>query len=160
MDNGGQIRLVFTRDILKWRLTNIVAPMAMPHLDEHESIAENQAYAVGSLRTLDVAEMTYSTTYNVGYSSTLASLDGDDNNPTASAAGLIDSTLASGIKNGYRFIYSAGKTDSSGHCKTYTINADPLSDETGINHYFTDESGVIRQNAIRPATSTDTPLRE
>jgi hypothetical protein len=157
-DDGVQIRLVLTRDILNWKLTNIVAPISLPRPQESEQIAANQASAVGSLRTLNTAEVTYATTYNVGYSSTLASLAGTTYPGTAGAAGLIDSTLASGAKYGYSFTYSPGRADNAGRCNSYTINADPLSDETGINHYYTDQTGVIRQNATKRATSTDAPI--
>jgi hypothetical protein len=160
-DNGGQIRLVLTRDILNWKLTNIVAPIPLPRLHEHDDIVANQASAVGSLRTLNTAEITYSSAYNVGFSYNMAYLAPPATagaNPTSTAAGLIDSVLASGSKNGYSFTYSPGASDSTGRINTYAITALPISSSTGTNYYYTDESGVIRQNATRPATSTDTPI--
>ena len=51
----------------------IIAAIAIPNL-LRSRIAANQASAVGSLRTLNTAEVTYSTTYNTGYSATLADL--------------------------------------------------------------------------------------
>ena len=44
----------------------IIAAIAIPNL-LRSRIAANQASAVGSLRTLNTAEITYSSTYNVGF---------------------------------------------------------------------------------------------
>jgi hypothetical protein len=40
----------------------------------------------------------------------------------------------------------------------YTITAVPITSSTGTNYYFTDQSGVIRQNSTATAGSTDSPL--
>jgi type IV pilus assembly protein PilA len=116
--------------------------------------AKNQSCAVGSLRTINTAEVTYASTYTTGYSFDLASLDGRASPSTASSAGLIDSQLASGVKCGYRFTYVANP--SGGRVDSYAVYADPL--ESGANHYYTDQSGVIRQNADRRAGPNDLPL--
>jgi hypothetical protein len=119
-----------------------------------------QASAVGSLRTLNTAEITYSSTYNQGFSASLADLaPGTAATPTAEAAGLIDSVLASGEKSGYRFVYSAGPRDANGRIDTYTITASPIKPgATETNYYYTDQTGVIRQNSTGPASATDSPL--
>ncbi|HUU12117.1 MAG TPA: hypothetical protein VM182_00230, partial [Terriglobia bacterium] len=78
--------------------------------------------------------------------------------PTASAAGLIDSVLAGGVKSGYSFSYTPGAV-VGGRIDTYSINANPVTaGTTGTNFYFTDHSGVIRQNSAAAATATDSPL--
>ena len=51
----------------------IIAAIAIPNLLRSRIVA-NQASAVGSLRTLNTAEVTYATTYNTGYSATLGDL--------------------------------------------------------------------------------------
>src|SRR5208282_3552726 len=74
----------------------IIAAIAIPNL-LRSRIAANQASAVGSLRTLNTAEVTYSTTYNTGYSATLGDLGppaASSPTPTASFAGLIDEVLS------------------------------------------------------------------
>jgi len=152
----------------------IIAAIAIPNL-LRSRIAANQASAVGSLRTLNTAEVTYSTTYNTGYSSTLGQLGppaASSPTPTASFAGLIDEVL-SGIgsaggtagttnvssKSGYGFQYSPAATDTSGKIDYYNITATPISaGTTGTNFYYTDQSGVIRQNSTAVAGSTDSPL--
>ena len=137
----------------------IIAAIAIPNL-LRSRIAANQASAVGSLRTLNTSEVSYSSTYNVGFTYSMAYLapDPTGNNPTSTAAGLIDSVLASGSKSGYSFTYSPGASDSSGRINTYAITAVPISSSTGTNYYFTDQSGVIRQNSTTTAASTDSPI--
>jgi prepilin-type N-terminal cleavage/methylation domain-containing protein len=149
----------------------IIAAIAIPNL-LRSRIAANQASAVGSLRTLNTAEVTYATTFNTGFTSTLGDLGPPAPNvlPTATAAGLIDSVLSgmgtsagSGAtvssKSGYTFTYSQAGTDVSGRIDVYSITATPIAvGTTGTNYYYTDMSGVIRQNSTAVAGSTDSPL--
>jgi prepilin-type N-terminal cleavage/methylation domain-containing protein len=152
----------------------IIAAIAIPNL-LRSRIAANQASAVGSLRTLNTAEVTYSTTYNTGYSAQLGQLGpppASAPTPTASFAGLVDEVL-SGIgsaggtaavanqssKSGYNFVYSPAGTDTSGKIDYYNFTASPISaGTTGTNYYYTDQSGVIRQNSTAVAGSSDSPL--
>jgi prepilin-type N-terminal cleavage/methylation domain-containing protein len=148
----------------------IIAAIAIPNL-LRSRIAANQASAVGSLRTLNTAEVTYASTYNTGYSSTLGDLAPAPagTNPVATAAGLIDEVLSGGAaagptatvssKSGYTFTYTAGGTDTSGRYNTYSITATPIAvGTTGTNYYYTDQSGVIRQNSTAVAGASDSPL--
>ena len=138
----------------------IIAAIAIPNF-MRSRIAANQASAVASLRTLNTSEISYSTTYGGGYTVDMITLAPNTTagaGPTSSAAGLIDSILASGIKSGYTFTYSPGLIDSMGRIDTYGINADPSSTNTGTNYYYTDQSGVIHVNTTNSAVSTDSPL--
>jgi len=136
----------------------IIAAIAIPNL-LRSRIAANQASCVGSLRTLNTAEITYASTYNTGYTMALSYLaPSTSGTPDAQHSGLIDSVLASGVKSGYGFMYTAGPTDPSGRVNTYSITGTPLSTSTGTNYYFTDQSGVIRQNSTTTAGSTDSPI--
>jgi prepilin-type N-terminal cleavage/methylation domain-containing protein len=151
----------------------IIAAIAIPNL-LRSRIAANQASAVGSLRTLNTAEVTYATTYNTGYSATLGDLGppssgGGTTTPSATAAGLVDEVLSGSAaggaqamvssKSGYGFAYSPAATDTNGKTNTYSITATPISvGTTGTNFYYTDQSGVIRQNSSTVAGSTDSPL--
>lgn len=138
----------------------IIAAIAIPNL-LRSRIAANQASAVGSIRTINTAEITYASTYNNGYSPTLISLGpGTGGNPTATAAGLLDSVLAGGSKSGYNFVYAAATPASpSTRIDTYTVTASPSTvGTTGSNFYFTDMSGVIRQNTTGTAAVTDSPI--
>ena len=115
---------------------------------------------MGSLRTINTAEITYSSTYNVGFTNALGWLQppAAAANPTSTAAGLIDSVLSAGAKSGYSFTYSPGASDSTGRINTYAITAVPITSSTGTNYYFTDQSGVIRQNSTTPAAASDSPI--
>jgi prepilin-type N-terminal cleavage/methylation domain-containing protein len=148
----------------------IIAAIAIPNL-LRSRIAANQASAVGSLRTLNTAEVTYSVTYNTGYSPTLGDLGPPAAGafPVATAAGLVDEVLSGSAvggaaasqssKSGYQFTYSPSGTDSTGRFNTYSITATPVNvGATGTNFYYTDQSGVIRQNSTNVAGSTDSPL--
>jgi len=63
-------------------------------------------------------------------------------------------------KSGYRFFYSPGLADNLGRVVSYTITADPITDDTtGTRHFFADESGVIRVSRGVPATVESPPLQ-
>ena len=62
----------------------------------------------------------------------------------------IDSVLASGTKQGYIFTYEFIDEES------FKLNADPLvSGKTGTRHFFADETGTIKADAIGQAGSDD-----
>lgn len=137
----------------------VIAAIAIPNF-MRSRMAANQASAVASLRTLNTSEVAYSATYGSGFTTDLASLAPvpGGGTPTSTAAGLIDSVLALGVKSGYSFSYSPGASDSSGRINSYEFDASPISSNTGINYYYTDQSGVVRFNATAMAASTDSPL--
>jgi len=132
----------------------IIAAIAIPSL-LRSKIAANQASAVGSLRTINTVEVAYASTYNTGYSATLADLGGTAG--TSAAAGLIDSVLAGGTKSGYSFVYAASAAVNN-VVNQYTLNANPLSAQTGTNYYYTDATMVIRVNNTATAGTTDSPI--
>src|SRR3974377_701449 len=81
----------------------IIAAIAIPNL-LRSRIAANEASAVGALRTLNTAEITYNTTYpTAGFACTLAAMGPPASGSTVSSsnAGLIAQDLASGNKSGY-----------------------------------------------------------
>ncbi len=137
----------------------ILAAIAIPNL-LRSKMAANEAAAVGSLRTLNTACLTYSTEYG-GFPPSLDALGGEGNgaHPSATAAQLIDSFLQSGQKSGYLFFYSAGYPNDKGVISSFTVNADPvLAGSTGLRHFFTDQTGVIRAESDRPANANSPPL--
>ena len=157
----------------------IIAAIAIPDLLKSRQAA-NQASAVGSLRTINTSEVTYSSTYTTGFSQSLSQLDGPSGaTATSNAAGLIDNILGGGtyIKSSYAFFYSscpttpaalgacspplAKGTDTIGTCtnvSSYTVAAAPVQCAGSGNFYFTDQSGVIRMNNDVPAGPSDSPL--
>ncbi|HEY6292972.1 MAG TPA: prepilin-type N-terminal cleavage/methylation domain-containing protein [Terriglobia bacterium] len=136
----------------------IIAAIAIPNL-LRSKIAANQASAAQSLRTITSCEVTYSTTYNQGYTSTLTQLGPPTSGrPTSSTAGLVDSVLASGTKSGYSFTYTASAA-FNGSTPAYTVTASPLTPgTTGQNYYYADSTAVIRQNTSQTASASDSPI--
>ncbi len=120
----------------------------------------NEASAMSSLRSITTAEVVYSTTYGIGYSASLASpLGGTSAIVDQNNAGLIDSVLSSGTKSGYSFTYAATASDSTGNIIGYAVNADPaVVGASGDQHYYVDQTSIIRENNSSVAGSSDTPV--
>lgn len=133
----------------------VILVIALPGL-LHTTIARNQGAALSSLRIINAAEFTYKSTYNTGYSATLAQLGPPaSGNPSPSAAGLIDGALASGRRDGYAFTYTASPP-VDGIIQHYMLTANPITPgATGQTFYFTDESNKIRVNSSHPASASD-----
>ena len=144
----------------------IIAAFAIPNF-MRSKISANQASAVGSLRSINTACISYSSVYSQ-FPTALTDLQPPDpghghgrglgsaaDPPSSTAADLIDSVLAAGIKSGYIFTYTAGDSNQS-----YTITATPITAATsGQNMYFTDQSGVIRVDTSGAgATAGSTPI--
>jgi len=145
----------------------IVAAIAIPNL-LRAKIAANQASAVGSLRIIVAADMTYSSTYGNGFATSLDQLDGSGRGAaTCEHATLIDHALANGQKNGYTFTYSAkpssdlpGKGCAESGASGFTVNADPVNrNTTGMQSYYADETGVIRLEKSGPASADSDELQ-
>ena len=141
----------------------IIAAIAIPNL-LRSRIAANEASAVGSVRTINTSEVTFSSTYGLGFT-LLTGLGGAcpaGTPPTAAAPCLLDPVLAGGTKSGYSFTSTvgAGAGTAASPYTTYTVNGDPLSrGQTGTRSFFSDESGVIRFNATAAAAVADAPLQ-
>jgi type IV pilus assembly protein PilA len=134
----------------------IIAAIAIPNLLRSKE-ASNEASAVGSMRTLNTASVTYSTTYGT-YPASLTNLS-PAATATSTSADLIDSVLASGTKSGYSFSWSSGTTDSNSNYLNYSITAQPVTPgTTGQRYFYTDQSGVIRASTGGMATINSTPL--
>jgi type IV pilus assembly protein PilA len=143
----------------------IIAAIAIPDL-LRSRMAANESSAVGSLRSINTAELIYVSVFpNIGYSNALTDLGG----PAAACAGVATSTAACLIddvvatagtnpKSGYLFAYlpnAGGVTNDS-----YTILASPATPgSTGQRYFFTDESGVIRYGLSGAATVASSPLQ-
>ncbi len=112
----------------------IIAAIAIPNL-LRARIAANEASAVGSLRVLNTAEITYDTKHpSVGFACDLRDLG---------SAGLADKALAEGLKNGYKFALSCSSLQ--GINTRYQIVAEPIVlGTTGTRAFCTDNTGVIR----------------
>jgi type IV pilus assembly protein PilA len=144
----------------------IIAAIAIPNL-LRSKMAANESSAVGSLRSINTAEVTYATAYpSVGYSNLLGDLGGTATS-CATAAGatstnacLIDNVLATATaatsaKSGYYFTYAAGTVAGT----SYTVQAPPATPgTTGQRYFFTDQTGVIRYGLSSQPDITSSPL--
>ena len=145
----------------------IIAAIAIPNL-LRSRMAANEASAVGSLRTINTAEVTYETSYTtVGFAPTIAALGGSAatcaaaNGATAANACLIDDVLSVGagnVKSGYAFTATGVAGAGSPLLVTYTSTALPsVVGQTGQRAFCSDQSGVIRQNLTGTACASTDP---
>ena len=133
----------------------IIAAIAIPNL-LRSRMAANEASAVGSVRTLNTAEVTYSTTYGTGFT-TLAQLGGAAPCVAAAAtACLIDPVLTVGTKSGYTLaaVPNTGAGTVAAPFVQYEVNATRVSASTGTRAFCSDQSGVIRYNTTGGAIGT------
>ena len=134
----------------------IIAAIAIPNL-MRSKMAANEASAVASVRTLNTAAVTYSATYGIGFPALLTNL-APAAAATAASADLIDSVLSTGTKSGYTFAL-AGIAAVGGVVPGYSVNSNPVKqDTTGIRYFFSDQSAVIRQAIGAAATVASTPI--
>ncbi len=121
----------------------IIAAIAVPSY-LHARIEANESSAVGSLRTINTAQITYNSSYpTVGYAGTLTALGGTScTPPNSSSACLIDTLLAGGLKSGYTFnLTGASGTPNS----SYQLIATPaVWDVSGIRYFCSYQDAVLR----------------
>ncbi|HWF37491.1 MAG TPA: prepilin-type N-terminal cleavage/methylation domain-containing protein [Candidatus Acidoferrales bacterium] len=124
----------------------IIAAIAIPNL-LRSRMAANEASAVGSVRTINTSEITYSSTWGVGYGALLTNLGGTTPcTASSTTACLLDPILGAGAKSGYTFA-AVGNTAVAGALQGFEVNATPTSPgTTGTRAFCSDQSGVIRYN--------------
>ena len=127
----------------------VISAIAIPNLLKSK-MAANESSAVGSVRTINTAQITYQSTYpSAGFTCTLGFLGPPPGltNPTQFFAGLVDNQLASGTKSGYRvFLSSCG---GGMPLTTYRVDAMPMRvGSTGQRAFCSDASGVISYNPL------------
>ena len=130
-------------------IIGIIAAIAIPNLLASRKAA-NESSAIASLRTIGSAQATYLQILgnNADYATDLVALG-------PAGAKLIDDQLgaaATSTKNGYNF-------SMSGAALTFSVNADPVSANTGTRHFFSDASGVIRSDTSATATASSAPVQ-
>src|SRR5271155_1532118 len=80
----------------------IIAAIAIPNL-LRSKMAANESSAAGSVRSIVTAQVTFNSTYGIGYATTLSVLGGTAIPCTATStnACLLDPVITSGTKSGY-----------------------------------------------------------
>jgi type IV pilus assembly protein PilA len=138
----------------------IIAAIAIPNL-LRARMAANEASAVGTLRTYNRAMVNYATRcQSDGFPASVQNIGPGSGD--CAGANLVNSQLAAptSIRTGYRFSYSPGAADNLRRVISHSIAADPIMENsTGMRHFYTDESGVIRANQIGQATVDSPPLQ-
>ena len=136
----------------------IIAAIAIPNL-LRSRMAANEASAVGSIRTMNTAAITYNSTYGNGFPPSLAAIGTTGTGAVSCTnAQLIDSVLTGGSKSGYNFALAPGTvalTSAQSSCSSgygysdgYVVTATPITTgTTGQRGFCSDSSGVIRYNA-------------
>jgi type II secretory pathway pseudopilin PulG len=127
----------------------IIAAIAIPNL-LRSRIAANEASAVGSLRTINTAELAYANEYQkVGFACDLTKLGTFGKSASPDNAGFIGDNLARGTKSGYRFELTCD-TDPS----KYTAVAYPMTEgQSGVRSFCTNQTGVISYSKTGSAES-------
>ncbi len=141
----------------------IVAAIAIPNL-LRSRIAANEATAVGSVRTVNTAQVMYETTYpKRGFAPNLATFGQDPRGPSFQSsdhASFLDETLANPTctgdawctKSGYHFRIAA--VCKQHVCTEYVVVATPVDSNTGTRSFCSTSDGVIRSKTGPPLTST------
>lgn len=145
----------------------IIAAIAIPNLIRAKMQA-NEASAVATLRTINTAEVVYSTTYSIpsvfgtlaqlGSAGTQANCAPGSSTIGSAQACLIDYDLektasSTSGKAGYQLAVVPTATGG------YTANNNPVvPGSSGIRYFYSDQTLVIRQNSTTPAGSGDSAI--
>ena len=146
----------------------IIAAIAIPNL-MRSRMAANESSAVGSVRTINTAEVSYAAAFpDTGFAATLDNLGGT----AAACAPGTSATTTSGCyidvllsvtkqKSGYQFTAVGGTLGGSTTNNVYTVTAIPLGvGSTGNRGFYSDQSGVIRYSLDGTApTAASSPLQ-
>jgi type IV pilus assembly protein PilA len=146
----------------------IIAAIAIPNL-MRSRMAANESSAVGSVRTINTAMVTYAAAFpDTGYAAALTNLGGATAAcappavATVAAACLIDQNLsvAPFQKSGYTFTAVGAQVNSAVN-NVYAVTALPQGvGSTGNRGFYSDQSGVIRYTLDGTApTIASSPLQ-
>jgi hypothetical protein len=140
----------------------VVAAITIPNL-LRSRIAANEASAVGSVRTVNTAQVAYAAMFpQRGYAPDLATLGQDPRGPNAESAdhaGLLGEPLATETcaasawctKSGFHFRVTA--VCKQHLCKEYVVLATPIDSNTGTRSFCSTSDGVIHFKSGPPLPS-------
>ena len=138
----------------------LVAAIAIPNL-LRSKVSANEATAVGSLRTVVTAQVTYGSMFPTrGFAANLSALGPNPDGSTAETAqhaNLIDGTLGGAkctakewcVKSGYRF-QMASSNCIQRRCLEFVAVATPETNTNGARNFCATSDGVIRFKAGEP----------
>jgi type IV pilus assembly protein PilA len=133
----------------------VITAIAIPRLLQARSSAQESA-AVGTLKAINSAEITYSTAYPSCGFVDMPSLGGDGSGPGTS--GILDNVFPD--RGGYHFAINL--TGPGGDCgmtsgAEYSVEGSPLNPQY-LRYFYTDQSAVVRFRFGGPATLTDASI--
>ena len=127
----------------------ISAAIAVPNL-LRSRMAANESSAAASLRTIGTANVTYSSTYNVGFAGVLTAMGVlTGTTPTSANADLLDAVLgglAGPVKSGYSFQYtpSVAAPTVGAPNPSFTVVATPVGpNSSGTSTFCLDQTNVV-----------------
>lgn len=126
-------------------IVGVIAALAIPGLQRARRYAQAGS-AIQSLRTITTAENLYERRFKV-YAALTA----------LAPEGTIDTNLAAGFKSGYTFTVTL-ILDGNGKATHFNSNADPQVDANTTDHFFVDDTAVIRHKEGAPADVTSDPI--
>jgi hypothetical protein len=140
----------------------VVAAIAIPNL-VRSKMAANEASAVGSVRTVNTAQVAYTAMYpQKGFAPHLAALGLNPRSPNAYSpehAGLLDETLGNESCTGdawctrYGFHFRVTAVCKQRMCTDYVVVATPVASNTGTKSFCSTSDAVIRSKTGASLTS-------
>jgi len=125
----------------------IIAAIAIPNLIRARMSA-NESSAVGSVRTINTAEISYNAAYPAqGFTSDLTQLGGAPPCTPSSTTGCFIGAVVGNpsIKSGYSFQTGAGACTASTPANCYAVSANPVTaNQTGVRSFCSFEDAVVR----------------
>jgi len=137
----------------------VIAAIAIPNYLRSRLVADESS-AAQSIRTINTALVTYSSTYpTAGFAPSLVALGGA--NPctaTSTNACLLDEVLTAGTKSGYSFAFTG---DGLAPSVTYAVTATPVSiGISGQRQFCSDQTSVIRYTTTGAGcTNASSPIQ-
>jgi hypothetical protein len=161
-----QVNMGLVRENGEWKILSLgLVLLDLPSLELEWDSAEadkNEQTAIESLKDIAEAIEAYRRKFT-RLPESLSSLGPPLHGPAnADAAGLVDSDLAAGMKNGYSFRYVIVGASSLGAPAKFELAATPLSyGRTGHRSFFRDAAGTLRgadrQGAVGAASDPRLP---
>ncbi|MGC1484335.1 MAG: hypothetical protein WA789_11120 [Candidatus Acidiferrum sp.] len=161
-----QVNMGLVRENGEWKILSLgLVLLDLPSLEFEWDSAEadkNEQAAIESLKSIAEAVETYRRKY-LRLPDSLSSLGPALHGPAnAESAGLLDSDLSTGMKNGYSFRFVIVGASTLGAPAKYELAATPLVyGRTGHRSFFRDETGMLRgadrQGAVGSASDPKLP---
>ncbi len=159
-----QVNMGLVRENGEWKILSLgLVLLDLPSLELEWDSAEadkNEQAAIESLKVIAEAVETYRRKF-ARIPGTLSSLGPPLRGPASpDAAGLVESDLAAGMKNGYSFRYVIVGASGLGAPAKFELSATPLTyGRTGHRSFFRDAAGTLRGADRQGAVGTSSDPR-